>query len=78
MHVHVIIVGLAMSCQNTDKIFLSQPLHIDEWQQEILLVDREGHVEPFRADRSDLLVLVVQSIEPFLEVQELQARVEGT
>ena len=39
--------------------FASQPLHIDELQQEIFLGERAEHVEPFRADRSKLLVLVV-------------------
>ena len=29
--------------------FASQPLHIDEWQQEVLLVDGVEHVEPFVA-----------------------------
>ena len=41
----------------------SRPLHIGEWQQEILLVDGAGHVEPFRTDRTKLLVLVVQPME---------------
>ena len=36
----------------------SQPLHTGEWQREIILVDDAKHVEPFRADRSELLVLV--------------------
>ena len=49
----------------------SQPLHTDEWQREIILVDDAKHVEPFRADRSELLVLVALPIEQFLEVQEL-------
>ena len=34
--------------------FASQPLHIDEGQQEVILVDR---AEPIRADHSELLVL---------------------
>ena len=37
----------------------SLPLHIDEWQQEFLLVGGAERDEPFRADRSELLVLVV-------------------
>ena len=35
-------------------------------------MDGGQHVEPFRADHSELLQFVVQPIEPFLEVQELQ------
>ena len=35
------------------------------------------HVDPFHAARSELLVLVVQSVEPLLEVQELQVQLEG-
>ena len=57
--------------------FASRPLHIDEQQQQIVLVDGTGHVEAFRADRSELLVLVVSPIEQFLEVQELQVHFEG-
>ena len=36
----------------------AQPLHIDEWQWEILLVDEAMHVEAFRPEHSELLVLV--------------------
>ena len=53
-----------------------QSLHTDEQQQEILLVDGAEHVEPFRADRTQLLVLVVQPVEKLLEVEELQVRVK--
>ena len=55
----------------------SQPLHTDEWQREVILVDDAEHVEPFRADRSELLVLVALPIEQFLEVQELLVDPEG-
>ena len=34
------------------------------------------HVEPFRAERSELLVLVVYPVEQFLGVQELQVNLE--
>ena len=37
----------------------SQPLHVDEWQREIILVDEAKHVEPFRAEHSELLVVEV-------------------
>ena len=30
-----------------------------QWHQEVILLDGAAHVEPFRADRSELLVLVV-------------------
>ena len=33
---HVVIVRLVISCPNTDNIFASQPLRMDEWQREIL------------------------------------------
>ena len=39
--------------------FASQPLHIDERLQEILLVDGVEHVKPFRADHAQLLVPIV-------------------
>ena len=55
---------------------VSQPLHVNEWQLEILLADAIEHVEPFRSDHSELLVRVVQPIEPLLEVQELQIHFE--
>ena len=32
------------------QVFASPPLHVDERQREILLVDGEEHVEPFRAE----------------------------
>ena len=38
----------------------------------MILVDGVEHVEPFRADHSDVLVLH----EPFHEVQELQVNCE--
>ena len=53
--------------------FASQPLRIDEWQRE---VDEARHVEPFRAEHSELRVLLVQPIEQFLEVHELQLHLE--
>ena len=37
----------------------SQPLNFDEWQRQIFLVDKAKHVEPFRAEDSELLVLDV-------------------
>ena len=43
----------------------------------ILLVDGAEHVEPFRADRTMLLVLVVEPVEQLVEVQELQVDIEG-
>ena len=58
LHLHITIVCLTKSCLNTDKI-ASQPLRIDEWHQETLLVDGAEHGEPFHADHSELLVLVV-------------------
>ena len=60
-----------ISCQSTAKDFDSQPLHIDDWQREILVVDDAKQVKPFRAEDSELLVLVVYPVELFLEVQEL-------
>ena len=36
------------------------------------------HVEPFRADHAGLLELVVQPVEPLLEVQELQVHFEDS
>ena len=77
LHLHVMIVCFAISCQRIDKASASQPLHFGEWQQEILPFDGVAHVEPFRADRTELLVLVVQPLEPRLEVQELQVHFEG-
>ena len=59
LDLHVIIVCLALLLPKYRQYFAAQPLRIDEWQQEIILVDGAGHVEPFRADRSELLVLVV-------------------
>ena len=50
---------------------VSQQLHVDEWQREILLVDKVKHVEPFRAEHSTLLAFVEQPIKQFLEVQEV-------
>ena len=46
-------------------------------QQELLLVDEAEQDEPFRADHSELLVLVVLSFEPILHVQEVQVHFEG-
>ena len=77
LDLHIIIVCLALLLPKYRQFFAAQPLRIDEWQQEIILVDGAGHVEPFRADRSELLVFVVQPIEPFLEVQELQVHFAG-
>ena len=47
-------------------------------QQEVVLADEAKHVEPFRADRPELLVLVVYPIEQFPEVLEMQVNPEGT
>ena len=59
LHLHVIFVRLFYFWPKYWQDFASQPLRIDEWQQEILLVDGAGHVEPFRADHSELLMLAV-------------------
>ena len=58
--------------------FASHPLHIDERQQEIILVGGAEHVEPFRADHAGLLELIVQPVEPLLEVQELQVHFDDS
>ena len=50
----------------------SQPLHIDEQHREIFFVDETKHVEQFRAEHSERLVVVGYPVEQFLEVQELQ------
>ena len=49
-----------------------------DWQREILHVDVVEPVEPFRADHSELLVLVGCPTEQFLRVQELLINPEGT
>ena len=59
LHLHVEIVCFAISCQCIDKVFASQPLNTDEWQQDIIFVTGSEDAEPFRADRSELLVPVV-------------------
>ena len=41
--------------------FASQPLQIDQWQQEFLLVGGGKHVEPIHADHSELLELVCET-----------------
>ena len=46
--------------------------------QEIPLVDGEEHVEPLRADRSKILVVVVKPIDKFLEAEEWLVNPEGT
>ena len=48
-----------ISCQRIDEVFASQLRHIDEWQQELLLVDGVEHDYSFHADHAELLVLVV-------------------
>ena len=40
-------------------------------------MDEAEHDEPFRADHSEFLVLVVLSFEPILHVQEVQVHFEG-
>ena len=57
--------------------FASQPLHIDEQHREIFFVDETKHVEQFRAEHSELPVVVGSPVEQFLEVQELQVNLEG-
>ena len=57
--------------------FASQRLHIDEQHREIFFVDETKHVEQFRAEHSELLVVVGYPVEQCLEVQELQVNLEG-
>ena len=71
MHLRIRVVLFNISCQGTAKDFDSQQLHIDEWQREVFVVDDAKHVKPFRAEDSELLVLMVYPVELFLEVQEL-------
>ena len=76
LHPNIIIVHRISSWQRTDQILPRSRFVSMSGKQEILLVDAAEHIEPFRADHSELLVLVVSQIEQFLEVQELQIHLE--
>ena len=77
MQLHMKVVRFTASCQSTDKILpRSRLILMNEWQREILHVVEEKHVEPFRAEHSELLVLAVK-LNSFFEVQELLADPEG-
>ena len=71
------IVRLICLAKALTRFCLAAAFPVDEWQQEIHLVDEAKFVEPFRADHSELLVILVFPIEQFLEVQEMLENLEG-
>ena len=70
----------------TASLFLAESIHkvlprtrfiLISGSKKLSLLIGVEHVEPFRAGRQELLVIVVYPIETLLEVQELQVHSEG-
>ena len=76
LHLHIIIVCFTISCQFIDKVLLRSRFILMSGSKNFSSLDGREHVEAFRADHSELLVLVVFPIEQFLGVQELQVHSE--
>ena len=82
---HLLLVGavelvsarLILSYRSTDNILPHNCLVLMSSSEKTLLAEAK-HVEPVRAVHSQHLVLVVNPIEQFLEVQELLVKPEGT